>query len=386
MIPYGRQDIDASDIEAVVTILSSEFLTQGPTVPAFEEAVSAYCGSSYAVAVNSATSALHLACLAVGVNPGDIVWTSPITFVASANCAVYCGAIIDFVDVDSNTGHLCVEKLLEKLESAKAVGKLPKVIIPVHLCGQSCDMDEIWRLSKLYGFKVIEDASHAIGGKYKERLIGNCQNSDITIFSFHPVKIITTGEGGMCLTNSYELAEKVRLLRSHGIVRDKDLLIKADEGPWYYEQHDLGYNYRMSDIQASLGKSQIKRIDEFVLSRREIAKRYDEALVGLPISTPWQYANSSSSFHLYPIRLHLEKLKKKRKEIFNFLRLRGIGVNVHYIPVHTQPYYARMGFKPNDFPASMKYYGETISLPIYPKLTLENQSYVVEVLAEVLAE
>ena len=325
MIPYGRQDISQSDIDAVVAVLRSELLTQGPTVPAFECAVADYCGAQHAVAVNSATSALHIACLALGVGQGDVVWTSPITFVASANCALYCGAQIDFVDIDPNTYNLSTAKLAEKLKEAKIAGNLPKVVIPVHLCGQPCDMAGIYALRKEYGFKIIEDASHAIGGRYKDEPIGNCRYSDITVFSFHPVKIITTGEGGMGVTNDSALAQRMALLRSHGITRDATEMTHESDGPWYYQQIELGYNYRMTDIQAALGLSQMQRLTEFVNRRHVIAKRYDQKLATLPIVSPWQNASCYSGLHLYVIRLKLGAISKTHREVFELMR--GLACN-----------------------------------------------------------
>jgi UDP-4-amino-4,6-dideoxy-N-acetyl-beta-L-altrosamine transaminase len=385
MIPYGRQDINQADIDAVVEVLRSDFLTQGPAVPAFEKAVARYCGAQHAVAVNSATSALHIACLALGVGKGDVVWTSPITFVASANCALYCGATVDFVDIDPRTYNLSVEQLAEKLTKAKEIGKLPKVVIPVHLCGQPCDMAGIRALSQQYGFKIIEDASHAIGGRYKGQPIGNCHYSDITVFSFHPVKIITTAEGGMALTNDSALAEHMALLRSHGITRDMTEMTHAPDGPWYYQQIDLGFNYRMTELQAALGVSQMTRLNAYVSRRHQFARRYDELLATLPITTPWQHPDSYSGLHLYVIRLQLDKSSKNHREVFDSFRTQGIGVNLHYIPVHTQPYYERMGFVVGNFPHAESYYHEAISLPMYQTLTDEQQDKVVSALKVALA-
>lgn len=382
MIPYGRQDISPADIQAVVDVLRSDFLTQGPAVPAFEKAVSDYCGVQHAVATNSATSALHIACLALGVRPDDLVWTSPITFVASANCALYCGAQIDFVDIDSRTYNLSVERLAEKLAQAQRSGCLPKVVVPVHLCGQPCDMAGIHALSQQYGFKIIEDASHAIGGLYRGEPIGNCRYSDITVFSFHPVKIVTTGEGGMALTNDERLAKHMQLLRSHGITRDAADMIHSSEGPWYYEQIDLGFNYRMTDMQAALGLSQMRRLDEFVTKRHAIARRYDALLAGLPVIIPWKHPDSYSGLHLYVIRLKLNKIRKTHREVFEAMRAASIGVNLHYIPVYRQPYYERLGFKAGHCLAAETYYSEAISLPMYSALTEAQQDLVMTALRE----
>jgi len=378
MIPYGRQDISETDIQAVVDVLRSDFLTQGPAVPAFENAVADYCGAGHAVTVNSATSALHIACLALGVGKGDVVWTSPITFVASANCALYCGADVDFVDIDPRTYNLSTERMAEKLAQAEKSGRLPKVVIPVHLCGQPCDMAGIHALSQRYGFKIIEDASHAIGGKYKGEPIGNCRYSDITVFSFHPVKIITTGEGGMALTNNENLAKRMQLLRSHGITRDAGEMTHAPDGPWYYQQIELGFNYRMTDIQAALGLSQMSRLDEFVAKRHAIAKRYEQLLADLPVITPWQHPDGYSGLHLYVIRLKLAEIGKTHRQVFEALRAAGIGVNLHYIPVYRQPYYEDMGFKAGLCPEAERYYLEAISLPMYPNLTEAQQDKVIE--------
>lgn len=384
MIPYGRQEITSADIESVIAVLKSDFLTQGPAVPKFEAAVASHVNAMHAVAVNSATSALHIACLALGLGPGDILWTTPITFVASANCGLYCGATVDFVDIDPKTYNISIQALQEKLIEAERIGKLPKVLVAVHLCGQPCEMEEIARLSKLYGFKVIEDASHAIGGKYKGEFIGNCRYSDITVFSFHPVKIITTAEGGMALTNCGSLAEKMQLLRSHGITRDNNNMTHAADGPWYYQQVDLGYNYRMTDLQAALGASQMTRLDQYVSIRHSLVDQYNLKLESLPITKPWQHPESYSAFHLYVIRLKTQDIHKSHLDVFNHLRSAGIGVNLHYIPVHTQPYYQKLGFKIGDFPEAEKYYSEAISLPLYATLNSENQTAVINSLKSLL--
>jgi UDP-4-amino-4,6-dideoxy-N-acetyl-beta-L-altrosamine transaminase len=385
-ISYGRQDINQADIDAVVNVLQSDFLTQGPVVPAFEKCVANYCGAQHAVAVNSATSALHIACMALGVGNDDIVWTTPITFVASANCALYCGANVDFVDIDPRTYNLSVECLKEKLIKAEQLGMLPKVIIPVHLAGQSCDMEVIHALSQQYGFKIIEDASHAIGGCYKGEPIGNCRYSDITVFSFHPVKIITTGEGGMAITNNEQLANRMRLLRSHGISSTvEDMQLRPAKEIWNYQQLDLGFNYRMTDIHAALGLSQMQRLDEFVTKRHAIAKRYDQLLLELPLMTPWQHADSYSGYHLYVIRLQLNKINKTQRQIYEAIYAAGILVNLHYIPVYRQPYYEALGFSAGYCPQAEQYYVEAISIPLYPGLTEPLQDQVTKAIRKVLS-
>jgi UDP-4-amino-4,6-dideoxy-N-acetyl-beta-L-altrosamine transaminase len=381
-IPYGRQNISEDDIKAVVEVLRSDFLTQGPVVPEFERTVSMYCGSAHAVAVNSATSALHIACLALGVGPGDVVWTSPITFVASANCARYCGADVDFVDIDSRTFNMSTAALARKLELAKSSGRLPKVVIPVHMCGQSCDMQSIHGLSKQYGFRIIEDASHAIGASYLNEKVGCCRYSDITVFSFHPVKIITTGEGGMAVTNCAELVKKMARLRSHGITRYPSEMTAPPDGAWYYQQIELGFNYRMTDIQAALGLSQMARLDEFVSERHLVAERYSELLKGFELSIPWQHPDTHSSLHLYVVRLNATGTLAARREVFDRMRSDGIGVNIHYIPVYRQPYYAQMGFSPADYPEAEQYYAEAITLPIFPDLTVSQQQQIVNSLTK----
>lgn len=386
MIPYGRQSISESDIEAVCAVLRSDFLTQGPAVPAFEKKISEYCGVSHAVAVNSATSALHLACLALGVGEGDIVWTTPISFVASANCALYCGATVDFVDIDPHTYNMSTTSLQKKLEQAELVGRLPKVVIPVHLAGQPCKMESIYRLSKKYGFKIIEDASHAIGGQYCGEPIGNCRYSDICVFSFHPVKIITTAEGGMAVTNSDLLAKRMTSLRSHGVTRDPSRMSKIPDGPWYYEQTELGFNYRMTDLQAALGLSQAQRLNEYVARRHVLAKQYDRGLFNLPLTIPFQNADGYSGLHLYVIRINLDLINKTHLDVFNEFRNANIGVNLHYMPIYLQPYYQRLGFSAGYCVEAEKYYAQAISLPMYPDLTDIQQQEVIEVATHILSK
>ena len=375
MIPYGRQSISDADVDAVIKVLRSDYLTQGPAVPSFEQAVAKIVGSKHGVAFNSATSALHSACLALGVSEGDLVWTSPISFVASANCALYCGADIDFVDVDVATSNISISALTNKLEAAARHGKLPKVVIPVHMGGLSCDMKALADLANRFQFRIIEDASHAIGGKYECQPIGDCRYSDITVFSFHPVKIITTGEGGMAMTQNDELAARLRLYCSHGITKNPDDFVQSADGDWYYEQQLLGFNYRMTDLQAALGRSQCARIEEFIAKRQQLAIRYDELLADLPVELPGKKKNASSSFHLYAVRI---MGTEKRKEVFRALRTAGIFVNVHYIPIYHQPFYRKRGFARGYCANAELYYENAISLPIYPSMTRIEQDFVVE--------
>ncbi len=384
MIPYGRQDISRADIDSVISVLESDFLTQGPMVPRFETSVANHSGAKYGIAVNSATSALHIACVALGLETGDWLWTSPISFVASANCGRYTGAHVDFVDIDPRTYNLCPKALEKKLISAKLSGKLPKVVIPVHLSGQPCDMKRIKELANEYGFKVIEDASHAIGGSYRGEPIGSCRYSDVTVFSFHPVKIVTTGEGGMAVTNDTDLARHMARLRTHGITRDPEELTRDSDGPWYYEQIELGFNYRMTDIQAALGFSQMKRLDAFIERRRAIASRYNEAFADLPITCPWQHPDGKSAWHLYIIRLQRDRLKKSHRKVFETLRAQGIGVNLHYIPIYRQPDFAQPDQPFQVFPNAEAYYGEAISLPMFPALREQEQEQVIQTIRKVI--
>lgn len=383
VIPYGRQTISEADIESVVQVLRSDFLTQGPQVPAFEEAVAKYVGAPHAVAVNSATSALHIACLAFGLGPGDWLWTSPNSFVASANCALYCGARVDFVDIDPRTYNLCPCALATKLAEAKRVGRLPRVVVPVHFAGQSCDMAAIAALAREYGFKVIEDASHAIGGCWQGKFVGACEHSDITVFSFHPVKIITTAEGGILTTRDAGIAQRMADLRSHGITRDAARLERPDQGAWYYEQQSLGFNYRMTELQAALGVSQMTRLAQFVARRHELVARYERGLADLPLVRPWQHPDSHSAFHLYVIQV-AKGARVDRRALFDALRDAGVVVNVHYIPIHLQPHYQHLGFKTGDFPLAEAYYNGAISLPLYAGLTDSDQDLVISKLKECL--
>jgi UDP-4-amino-4,6-dideoxy-N-acetyl-beta-L-altrosamine transaminase len=382
LIPYGRQDVRQADVDAVARVLRSDFLTQGPAVPLFEQAVSARVGARYGVAVNSATSALHLACLALELGPKDRLWTVPNTFVASANCGRYCGAEVDFVDIDPRTYNLSTVALAAKLEQAERAGTLPKILVPVHFAGQSCDMKGVHILARRYGIKVIEDASHAIGGLYDGKPVGACTYSDVTVFSFHPVKIITTGEGGMAITNDEELAARMRLLRSHGITRESEQLEESAPGSWYYEQLELGFNYRMTDMQAALGLSQHQRLSEFIARRREIARIYDARLADLPLILPFQQSHGESAFHLYVVQVDPDRTPIERSKVFERLREAGIGVNVHYIPVHTQPYYRRRGFRLGQFPEAEKYYSRAISIPMYAALEAGAMEYVISSLRE----
>jgi UDP-4-amino-4,6-dideoxy-N-acetyl-beta-L-altrosamine transaminase len=384
MIPYGRQDVTEADIDAVVEVLRSDFLTQGPAVPGFEEAVAAKVGAKHAVAVNSGTSALHVACLALGLGPGDRLWTVPNTFVASANCGRYCRAEVDFVDIDPLTWNMGVLELEKKLMQAKKDGQLPKVVVPVHFAGQPTEQEEIRELSEEYGFRVIEDASHAIGASRNGEPVGSCRWSDITVFSFHPVKIITTAEGGMALTNDKELAEKMALFRTHGITREPDQLQRAAPGPWYYEQQQLGFNYRMTDIQAALGMSQLSRLDEYVSRRNMLADRYNNAFRDLPLQLPTVLSGNLSAYHLYVVRLKLNEIQKTHREVFEELRQNGIGVNLHYMPVHLQPYYRELGFAEGQFPEAERHGEQAITLPLYPKMTKHEQEQVITAVNEVM--
>ena len=386
MIPYGRQDVDEADVRAVEEVLRSDFLTQGPVVPRFEAAMTTYCGAGHAVATNSATSALHVACLALGVGLGDRVWTSAVTFLASANCARYCGADVDFIDIDPQTCNMSVDDLARRLEQAEQAGKLPKVVIPVHLGGQSCDMAAIHALSQRYGFHIVEDASHAVGGRYRDESVGSCRYSDVVVFSFHPVKIITTAEGGMALTNHAALARRMRLFASHGMTRDVGEMTKASDGPWYYQQIELGYNYRLTELQAALGLSQMQRLDEFVARRHAIARRYDELLAQMPVTPVVQHPDCYSGLHLYVIRLQLERLRRSHREVFELLRAAGIGVNLHYIPVYLQPYYQRLGFRAGHCPNAENYYSRAISIPMYAQLDAAKQDAVVAALLRATLE
>ncbi len=383
-IPYGRQEITTADIDAVVEVLRSDFLTQGPAVPVFEQAVAARVGAKHAVAVNSATSALHVACLALGLGKGDLLWTVPNTFVASANCGRYCAADVDFVDIAPDTWNISIPALRRKLQQAEAKRRLPKIVVPVHFAGQPTDQEAIWELAQQYGFRVLEDASHAIGAGRDGEPVGSCRWSDVTVFSFHPVKIITTGEGGMALTNDRRLADAMAMLRSHGITRDASMMTEKNPGSWYYEQLDLGYNYRMTDIQAALGASQLVRLEAFVARRRELAARYDTLLAGLPLRLPARAERAQSSWHLYVVRLRLNKIDRSHRQVFEALRAAGIGVNLHYIPVHLQPYYRALGFAAGHCPEAERHCGEALSLPLYPALSEADQDYIAATLRELL--
>lgn len=382
MIPYGHQEITQADIDAVVEVLQSDFLTQGPMVPRFEDAVASYTGGKYGVAVNSGTSALHIACLALDLGPGDILWTSPISFVASANCGRYCGADVDFVDIDKDTWNISVTLLRKKLVKARDKKCLPKVVVPVHLAGQPTVQEEIWGLAQEFGFRVLEDATHAIGASRNGERVGSCRWSDITVFSFHPVKMITTGEGGMAMTNDEKLAWRMGILRAHGITRDEEYMSMKSEGAWYYEQLELGMNYRLTDIQAALGLSQLNRLGDFIKSRNEIARIYNEELSQLPLQLPMILSENRSSFHLYIIRIKTDIVRRSYHEIFENLREKGVGVNLHYMPIHLQPYYQQLGFKSNLFQEAEKYAKEAITLPIYPGLTHDQQNFVIDFIKE----
>ena len=383
-INYARHEITSDDIDAVVSVLKSDYLTQGPEVPNFEQDICNKVGSKYAVGVNSATSALHIACIAIELGPGDILWTSSNTFVASANCAQYCGAKVDFIDINPHTWNISTSQLEEKLKEASEKNTLPKAIVAVHFAGQPTDQDRIWELSKKYGFKIIEDASHALGASRNGEPVGSCKWSDLTIFSFHPVKAITSGEGGMALTNNESLFNKMMMLRTHGITSIRKNFVISSPSPWHYEQQLLGFNYRMNDIEATLGRSQLKRLDEFIEKRNYLAHRYNNLLRDLPIKLPMIRNENYSAFHIYVVLLELEQISKTHQDVFEGLRKRGIGVNVHYAPVHLHPYYRELGFTEGQYTEAESFATSAITIPLYSQLTEEQQNYVIESLTEEL--
>lgn len=385
VLPYGRQSIDEQDIAAVVDVLRSDFLTQGPAIDRFEQEMAAFVGAKHAIAVCNATAALHIGAQALGLGPGDWLWTSPNTFVASANCALYCGARVDFVDIDPRTYNMSVSALEAKLAVAAKEGRLPKVLVPVHFSGQSCEMEAIAALAKQHGVRIMEDASHAVGGEYQGRKVGAGTYADLTVFSFHPVKILTTAEGGMLLTNDDELREKLIRLRSHGITRDPRFLQGEAHGPWYYEQVDLGFNYRITDMQAALGSSQLKRLPQFLARRRELAARYDALLADLALTLPWQHPDTISAWHLYVVCPDAQRTSITRSQLYHGLREQRIYAQVHYIPVHTQPWYRQLGFKEGDFPISESYYSNAISLPMFHGMSDADQDRVVSCLRSLLS-
>jgi UDP-4-amino-4,6-dideoxy-N-acetyl-beta-L-altrosamine transaminase len=384
VIPYGRQWIDDADIQAVVDTLRSDWLTQGPAIGRLEAALAELCHAPHAVAVNSATSALHIACLAIGAGPGDVVWTVQNTFVASANCARLCGADVDFVDIDPRTYNIDERALEQKLIDAKSAGRLPKAVIPVHFSGRAPAQETIWLLAQQYGFKVIEDASHSVGATHNGEPVGSCRWSDIAVFSFHPVKIVTTAEGGLATTRDADLADRMARLRTHGVTKDDRLLTRKDEGGWYYEQIELGLNYRLTDLQAALGLSQMRRLGEFLRRRRELVARYDRLLADVPVQPPLIDVLDESAWHLYVIRIEPKRSGRTRREVYDAMRTAGIGVQVHYIPVHLQPYYRALGFKPGDCPEAERYSEEALSLPLYPAMSDADQDQVVEALKKSL--
>ena len=386
MLPYGKQSLNEADIEAVVEVLRSDFLTQGPAIPRFEGAVANWCGARHGIAMANGTATLHCAAKAMGLGHGDWLWTSPITFVASANAGRYCGAKVDFVDVDPGTVNISVGALAVKLEEAEKEGRLPKVVVPVHFAGQSCDMPGIHALAQRYGFRILEDAAHALGGSYLGERIGNCRWSDAVSHSFHPVKIITSGEGGMITTNDDELAWRIGMLRTHGITREPGRMTREADGPWYYQQLELGYNYRMTDLQAALGASQMNKLEGFAARRRELADLYDRELSGLPLRALARDPAGVSGWHLYMIRLNLDSIRRTRREVFESLRAQGIGVNVHYIPVHLQPDFERLGFRSGMFLEAERYYEEAITLPLFPAMTDEDIGKVKVALIRALDE
>ncbi len=374
MIPYSRQSINENDINEVIKVLKSEMITQGPIVEKFEKTICSYTSSNYSVLTNSATSALHISCLALGLSKGDILWTSPNSYVASANVGLLCNAKVDFVDIDPENYNMCPTALSIKLKNAEKLGQLPKIVMPVHFAGQSCDMIKIKKLSEKYGFKIIEDASHAIGGSYNNTKIGSCRFSDITVFSFHPVKIITTAEGGCAITNNEEIFEKLKLLSSHGVTRNPKFMAEKNSDKWVYDQISIGFNYRMSDMNAALGLSQLLRIDCFLKKRNKIAKKYFQQLKNIDLKLPKQEDYNLSAFHLFPIQV------KNRKRIYELFHQNDIKVNVHYRPIHTQPFWQKRGFKSGLFPNSEFYYSQAISLPIFYDLNDELQDNVIKIL------
>lgn len=384
-IHYGRQTVSDDDISSVVNALRSSHLTQGPLVSLFEESFSSYVGSTYSISTNSATSALHIACLSLELAPGDTLWTTPNTFVASANAALYCGALVDFVDIDLETGLIDIDALEHKLELAALNDTLPKIVIPVHYSGSSCDMSRIFSLSRKYNFFIVEDASHATGASYLDSQVGSCKYSHMSVFSLHAVKVITSGEGGVVTTNDLSLATKLYKYRSHGITKTPSEFVTPDPTPWHYEQQNLGFNYRLTDFQAALATSQLSQLPEFVTARTKIHTYYKQSLVNLPCQLLSVPSYTASSFHLVVLRLQ-DIHRYQQLDLYNYLRANSIYTQVHYIPVHLQPYYLKAGFRPGDFPQAEYHAKSCLSLPVFPTLTELQLSYIVDTISKFYAK